>query len=220
MFLLLIMKALLEYIQAHNSNASYELFSKTIGEVRFELDEASIEFLTDDFKELIFEMGKYPEKYNNHNRNKSYRVIWTSNDKDTLRLSDHGNERLDRPEEKGGDGEHIDMEEIKNMFIYAWSDIMEMYYDGNLSKDNEGNDRWVIQCKCYLKGSERNLFAAGARPDKKNLWAVFTIHENYNTGKLDITIVTLFRGEFLKHRRNQERIVIANSGYIKQKLPK
>ena len=46
------------------------------------------------------------------------------------------------------------------------------------------------------------------------------IQENYNTGKIDVTIRTIFRGEFFKHGKAQERIIISNNGYIKQKLPK
>lgn len=212
------MKTLLEYIHNNKAYKSYKLFNETIGTITFELDESSLDLLSDEFKSMICEMSKYPEKTSN--KQKNYRIIWVSRDKDNLRLTTHGEDRLDRPTEKGGDGEHIEESEIKNMFIYAWSDIMDMYYEGYLNKDNYGNNRWVIQCKCYLSGSENNLYADGARPENKYLWAVFNVKENYNTGKIDVTIVTLFRGERLNHTSRQERIVIANNGYVKQKIPR
>lgn len=222
------MKTLLEYLNTYNN---IRLFNKTFGSIKFELDESSFDFLTDDFKQyinegyylsfpLIYEMSQNATRYT-HNKNpktKGNRIIWTSNDKDTLKIGTHATEREDRPIDKGGDGEHINEQDIINMFIYSWSNIMDMYYDGYLKLNNDVKS-FVILCKCFLKGSEKNLYADGARPTDKHLWAAWLIEENYVTGKIDITIKTIFRGEFFKHSKKQERIIIANNGYIKQKYP-
>ena len=226
------MKTLLEYIQYPKIN--YNLFTEKLGTIFFELDDESIELLSESFKEkinegyvinvgeLITEMSQGAQRFQKHNQNnKSHgnRPIWTSKDGDKLKIGDHATQREDRPIEKGGDGEHIDEQEIIDMFIYTWSDIMEMYYDGYLKHTPELKS-FVTWCKCYLKGSENNLHAAGARPDNKYLWAAWMIQENYHTGKIDITIRTIFRGEFFKHGKVQERIIIANNGYVKQKIPR
>ena len=207
------MKHLLEYIQSNITKQRYS-FSDMIGDIIFELDESSISLLNPDFVNIITE-----EKYQQDKRHKG-RIVWKSKDDDTLKLTSHARDREDRPEEKGGDGEHINEEEIVNMFIYAWQDIMSMFYEGYLKKDSYGNNAWVIQCRCYLEGSENNLIVKGARPSDKNLWAIWKIEENYNTGKIDITIITIYRGERINHRANQRRIVIANNGYVKQILPR
>lgn len=205
------MKSLLEYL----SKPVYS-FNDMIGDIIFELDESSIELLNPLFVQLITE-EKYYDK-TRHNKT-SGRVVWKSKDGDTLKYTSHAKDREDRPTEKGGDGEHIDEQEIIDMFKHAWQDIMEMFYEGYLQTDQYGNRAWTIQCKCYLAG-EYKLKSIGARPVDKHLWAVWKIEENYNTGKLDLTIITIFRGERLNHRRNQERILIANNGYVKQILPK
>lgn len=201
------MKHLLEYInhKKHKYN-----FADMIGDIIFELDEASIELV-----------GPSYITYINEANNKSHgRIIWKSNDEDTLRLTSHAADRQDRPVEKGGDGEHIELSEIITMFKYAWGDIMDMFYEGYLKKDNYGNNAWVMQCKCYLIEKYNKIKPYGSRPVQKNLWAIWKIEENYNTGKMDITIITIFRGERINHRSNQRRIVIANNGYVKQILPK
>ena len=71
----------------------------------------------------------------------------------------------------------------------------------------------------YLEGTNK-LKPIAVRPENKYLWAVWKIEENYITGKLDLTIITIFRGKRIEHTRNQERILIANNGYVKQILPK
>ena len=187
-----------------------------IGDIIFELDESSIELLNPLFVQLITEEKYYDKtKYNKT----SGRIVWKSKDGDTLKYTSHAKDREDRPIEKGGDGEHIEEHEIIDMFKHSWQDIMEMYYDGYLKTDMYGNNAWTIQCKCYLEGKNK-LKSIGARPVNKYLWAVWKIEENYNTGKLDLIIITIFRGERLKHTRNQERILIANNGYVRQILPK
>lgn len=229
------MKSLLEYIQQPNTN--YKLFIEKLGSIKFELDKESLEILSESFKnkinegyvitigDIITEMSQGAQrfqkgnKYHKDNKSHGNRTIWSSKDGDNLKIGDHATQREDRPIDKGGDGEHIDEQEIIDMFIYTWSDIMEMYYDGHL-KHSEDLKSFVTWCKCYLTGSENNLHADGARPENKYLWAAWMIQENYNTGKIDITIRTIFRGEYFKHGKVQERIIIANNGYIKQKLPR
>lgn len=213
------MRSLLEFIIQESKPKHIDLTK--FGQIIFELDESSLSLLDNNDKQIITE-GYILEMENNvDSTNKNYaRILWTSKDNDLLKATSHAEDRLDRPVEKGGDGEHIDIQEIINMFIYSWNDILDLYREGHLKKDNLGNDKWVIQCKCYLEGSEQNLHPSGARPDNKFLWAVWQIYENYKTGKLNVKIITLFRGERLNHKRNQERIVIANNGYVKQKLPR
>lgn len=229
------MKTLLEYLQLPKTN--YNLFTEKLGIISFDLDDESMELLSESFKEkinegyvitigdLITEMSQGAQRFQKGNRysknDKSHgnRPIWTSKDGDKLKIGDHATQREDRPIEKGGDGEHIDEQEIIDMFIYTWSDIMDMYYEGHL-KHTADMKSFVTWCKCYLKGSENNLHADGARPENKHLWAAWMIQENYNTGKIDVTIRTIFRGEFFKHGKAQERIIIANNGYVKQKLPR
>ena len=229
------MKTLLEYLQFPKKK--YDLFIEKLGTISFDLDNESLELLSESFKEkinegycitisdLITEMSQGAQRFQKGNKQykngKSHgnRPIWTSKDGDKLKIGDHATQREDRPIEKGGDGEHIDEQEIIDMFIYTWSDIMDMYYEGYLKHSNELKS-FVTWCKCYLEGSENNLHAAGSRPENKYLWAAWMIQENYNTGKIDVTIRTIFRGEFFKHGKAQERIIIANNGYIKQKLPR
>jgi hypothetical protein len=205
------MKTLANYISEHLRKYN---FSDMIGDIIFELDEASIELLDPTFVEYITE-AKYINKYD-----KSGRIVWKGKNGDTIKLTSHATEREDRDVEHGGDGEHINETDIVNMFIYSWEEIMGLFYEGHLKKDSYGNDAWIIQCKCYLEGEEPNIKPAGARPENKHLWAVWRIYENYTTGKIDIRIVTIFRGVRINHRANQRRIVIANNGYVKQILPK
>lgn len=56
----------------------------------------------------------------------SNRKVWTSSDGENLKIGDHATQREDRPVERGGDGEHINEQEIINMFIYAWKNIILM----------------------------------------------------------------------------------------------
>lgn len=226
------MKTLLEYIV---QQSNFTKLLEQLGSIKFDLDNTSLSYISESFKQkinegyvltfdnIISEMSQNANRYNtNTNTNSKQhgnRIIWKSNDGDTLKIGDHATQREDRPIDKGGDGEHINEEEIINMFIYAWNDIMDMYYEGAL-KYSENVKSFVILCKCYLKGSQQNLHPDGARPEDKHLWAAWLIDENYKTGKIDITIKTIFRGEHFKHGKVQERIVIANNGYIKQKYNK
>lgn len=201
------MKTILEYIQLHKKQYN---FSEMIGDIIFELDEASLSFFEPSFIEYIYE--------NHYDR--SGRVVWKGNNGDTIKLTSHATEREDRDVQHGGDGEHINEQDIINMFIYSWEEIMGLFYEGHLKKDKYGNDAWIIQCKCYLEGQEPNITPAGARPEDKYLWAVWRIYENYTTGKIDIRIITIYRGVRINHRANQRRILIANNGYVKKILPK
>ena len=205
------MRTLLEYISKPVYN-----FNDMIGDIIFELDESSIELLNPLFVQLITEENYYDKTKRNKT---SGRIVWKSKDGNILKYTSHAKDREHRPIEQGGDGEPIEEHEIIDMFKYSWQDIMEMYYDGHLQTDMYGNRAWTIQCKCYLEGTDK-LKSIGARPENKYLWAVWKIEENYNTGKLDLTIITIFRGKRIKHTRNQERILIANNGYVKQILPK
>lgn len=56
----------------------------------------------------------------------SNRKVWTSPDGENLKIGNHATQREDRPIERGGDGKHIDEQEIINMFIYAWKNIILM----------------------------------------------------------------------------------------------
>ena len=201
------MKTILEYIQLHKKQYN---FSEMIGDIIFELDESSLSFFDPSFIEYIYE--------NRYDR--SGRVVWKGNNGDTIKLTSHATEREDRDVQHGGDGEHINEQDIVNMFIYSWEEIMGLFYEGHLKKDKYGNDAWIIQCKCYLEGQEPNIKPAGARPEDKHLWAVWRIYENYTTGKIDIRIITIYRGVRINHRANQRRILIANNGYVKKILPK
>lgn len=213
------MKTINQYINKDN-------FENRLGSISFQLDEASMKLLSLEFRKMITEgyhieidnmiseMSKYDYKLKK-DKNHGFRTIWRSNDDDGLKISSHATEREDRPTEKGGDGEHINEEEIINMFRYAWDDIIDMYYEGELEKD-AGLDRWVIQCKCYLERRGDNIRCNGARPENKYLWAVWVIRENYTSRKIDITIITLFRGTRLNHTRRQLKLTIATNGYIKK----
>ena len=184
------MKSILEYL---NKNT----FENRLGEIRFELDEESCKY---------FQITE------------SNRIIYSDNES-TLKIGDHATQRQDRPVDKGGDGEHIDEREIINMFKWAWNDIIDMYQNGFFKPDGDVK-RFTIQLKCWLREKANKLFYDGARPEHKYLWAVFMPFENYNTGKIDIVIVTIFRGVRLNHSRRQERIVIATNGYVKQIIPR
>ena len=189
--LFLYMKSILEYIDRNT-------FENRLGEIRFELDEESCKY---------FQISE------------SNRTIY-SDKESTLKIGDHATQREDRPTEKGGDGEHIDESEIINMFRWAWDDIIDMYQNGLFKPDGDIK-RFTIQLKCYLKEKpNKKLEYDGARPEDKYLWAVFMPVENYQTGKIDIIIVTIFRGVRINHVRRQERIVIATNGYVKQMIPR
>lgn len=192
------MKTIVEYI---NRNS----WQNKLGKIIFQLDESSLEFVSDDIKQMIIEGNQ---------------VVWTSNDGDDLQMGDHAIQRQDRPKEKGGDGQRIERDEIINMFKWAWDDIMEMLYDGKLKKfyDNYHQrkvDAWTIECQCYLKENKGQLACNGARPTDKTLWAVWIVEEEGN--KVNITIKTIFRGERMNHSALQERIRIRRNGDIEQR---
>lgn len=193
------MKSILEYL---NRNS----WENKLGSIIFDLDEASFECLSDDLKQMILEGN---------------RTVFKSNDGDELKMGTHAEDRLDRPVEKGGDGEKIDRDDIINMFRYAWNDIMELNYDGKLKpfydrRNNRKVDAWTIECQCYLKEENQKLVPDGARPTEKTLWAVWILEENGS--KVDITIKTLFRGERMNHVSIQERIKILRNGTIEQRF--
>lgn len=226
------MKTILEYVN-HNINR-YKNFCETFGKITFELDESSLSLLSDNFRQyvtegcyiaiddIISEMSQNAQRYDHvknpkrPNKNGGNRTIWKDKHDNALKIGDHATQREDRPIEKGGDGEHIDEQEIIDMFIYTWNDILDMYNEGQFKRDNI----CITQCKCYLTGSENNLHADGARPENKFLWAAWMIEENFHTGKLDVKIRTIFRGSYFRHRSSQNKIIIANNGFIKQKKPK
>lgn len=184
------MKSILEYLDRNS-------FENCVGEIRFELDEESCKY---------FQITE------------SNRTIYYDKES-TLKIGDHATQRQDRPIEKGGDGEHIEESEIINMFKWAWDDILDMYQNGWFKPDGDIK-RFTIQLKCYIIEKNKKLQYAGARPEDKYLWAVFMPLENYQTGKIDIIIVTIFRGVRINHVHRQERILIATNGYVKQILPR
>lgn len=203
------MITLLEYINKRKTLTLKESnWEDKLGKIIFQLDEASLEFVSYELKQMILE--------GNH-------VVWTSNDGDDLRMGDHAIQRQDRPQEKGGDGERIKRDEIINMFKWAWGDIMEMNYDGKLKKfyDKKNQrkvDAWTLECQCYLKDKNGQLTCEGARPIDKTLWAVWFIEENGN--KVDLIIKTIFRGERINHSIIQERIRIRRNGNIEKRYKK
>jgi len=191
------MKTLLEYLNRNK-------FKNKIGNIIFELDESSLDLLEDNFKQIILE--------NN-------RVIWTSNDNDELKISDHANQRKNRPIDQGGDGKKpISQQEIINMFRWSWNNIMDMNYDGKLDKIiyNDKPSSFTIECQCWLNNNEKNeVIYAGARPKDMNLWAAWILKENGY--KIDIIIKTIFRGQIFKHSKTQERIRIRSNGEIEER---
>lgn len=202
------MKSILEYL---NRNS----FEHKLGKIIFQLDESSLELLDDEFQQFILEGRDY--------RHRGNRVVWTSNDGDNLRMGDHATQRQDRPVEKGGDGgKRISQMEIVNMFRYAWSDIMEMNYDGKLKPfeyQQRRVDAWTIECQCWLNNDNNgNVKYSGARPRSMNLWAVWLLEEN--GPKIDITIKTIYRGERMNHVSVQERIRIDSRGNVIQRYKK
>lgn len=202
------MKTILECITPYR----YQL-----GNIIFELDESSQELIGMSNEELVLEMGKYYDKLKSKTRHDN-RIVWTSPDGDDLKMGDHANSRLDRPVEKGGDGEHINVRDIINMFVYAWKDLIDMYDDGYLEVGN-GKDSNVISCRCYLKEEGDDLVPVGARPQDKNLWAAFFIKEQPGY-KIDVIIKTLFRGYNFKRSASQDRLVITIQGKVKKIYPK
>jgi len=193
------MHSILEYL---NRNS----LENKLGNIIFELDESSLEFLSNEFRQMILEGN---------------RTVYTSNDGDELKMGTHAEDRLERPVEKGGDGEKIDRQEIIDMFKYAWNDIMELNYDGKLKPffnryDKRKVNAWTIECQCYLKEENQRLIPDGARPTEKTLWAIWLLEEN--GPKVDIIIKTLFRGERINHISIQERIKILKNGQIEQRF--
>lgn len=207
------MKSLLEYI-SFNENLSFfdndyinrNSWTNKLGKIVFDLDEQSFECLSNELRQLILEGN---------------RTVYKSHDGDELKMGSHAEDRLERPIEKGGDGEKIERQEIIDMFKYAWDDIMEMNYDGKLKpffdrRNNNKVNAWTIECQCYLKEENQLLVANGARPSEKTLWAVWLLEEN--GPKVDITIKTLYRGERMNHIAIQERIKILRNGKIEQRF--
>lgn len=200
------MKSLNDYLHRNDWN-------NKLGNIIFQLDESSLEYIDDDFREFIFETKNFQNQNPGNNR-----IIWTNNDGDNLRIGAHANSRRDRPVDKGGDGgKRISMQEIINMFRWAWNDIMDMNYEGKL-EPYEYNQRmieaWTIECQSWLNIQNNEVVYYGARPRKMNLWAVWDLREN--NYKIDIVIRTIFRGESFKHISKQERIRIDTKGNIKQ----
>lgn len=70
----------------------------------FQLNEDSLEYLSDEFIQYI---------------NENNQIVWTSKNGDNLKMGDHAIQRQDRPVEKGGDGERIERNEIIDMFKYV-----------------------------------------------------------------------------------------------------
>ena len=205
------MKPLKEYLRT-------KLYESKLGSIIFQLDESSLEFLDDEFLQLINE-GK---DYRHPVKSKGNRVIWTSKDGDELRMGDHATQRQDRPVDKGGDGEkRIGQYEIVNMFRWAWNDIMEMNYDGKLKPfeyQQRTVDAWTMECQCWLNNNKENpeeIVYCGGRPRNKNLWAIWLLQENGS--KVDIIVKTIFRGERINHTSIQERIRIDSKGNVQQR---
>ena len=200
------MKSLVDYLHRND-------WDNKLGNIIFQLDESSLEYIDDDFREFIFEAKNFQNQNPGNNR-----VIWTNNDGDNLRIGAHANSRRDRPVDKGGDGgKRISIQEIINMFRWAWNDIMDMNYEGKL-EPYEYNQRmiesWTIECQSWLNIQNDEVVYYGARTRKMNLWAVWDLREN--NYKIDIVIRTIFRGESFKHISRQERIRIDTKGNIKQ----
>ena len=212
------MKSLLEYI-SFNENLSLfnndyinrNSWTNKLGKIVFDLDEQSFECLSDELRQLILEAN---------------RTVYKSHDGDELKMGSHAEDRLERPIEKGGDGEKIERQEIIDMFKYAWDDIMEMNYDGKLKpffdrRNNNKVNAWTIECQCWLNNNkEKNgeVEYCGARKKDMNLWGVWFLQENGS--KVDIIIKTIFRGERMNHVAVQERIRIRANGDVEQRYKK
>ena len=205
------MKSLSSYLTRNS-------FENKISKIIFDLDETSLECLGDGFRQLL---------ESNHNVLdfnlilESNRVIWSSKDGDDLKIGDHANSRRDRPVDKGGDGgKRIGQYEIINMFRWSWNNIMDMNYDGRLKPfeyDGRKVNAWTTECQCWLNNDKENnneVVHCGPRPKNMTLWAVWMLEENGT--KVDITIKTIFRGEWLKHSKVQERIKILRNGQINE----
>ena len=205
------MKSLSSYLTRNS-------FENKINKIIFDLDETSLECLGDGFRQLL---------ESNHNILdfnlilENNRVIWSSKDGDDLKIGDHANSRRDRPVDKGGDGgKKIGQYEIINMFRWSWNNIMDMNYDGRLKPfeyDGRKVNAWTTECQCWLNNDKENnneVVHCGPRPKNMTLWAVWMLEENGT--KVDITIKTIFRGEWLKHSKVQERIKILRNGQINE----
>lgn len=202
------MKSLFEYLV----NLNYKL-----GNIIFELDESSQELLGSN-TQYIVEMGKYYDKINKSHNNGGNRLLWKSIDDDGIRMGQHATDRLDRPIEKGGDGEHIEQREIIDMFIWGWHDLIDMYNNEYLSTYEYDSN--VICCRCYIYEDNNKLFVEDKpRPYEKNLWAAFFIKEKPDY-KIDVIIKTLYRGMIFEHSKSQERLIITINGRVKQIIPK
>ena len=202
-----------------SSYLTRDVFENKINKIIFDLDETSLECLEMNFRQLL---------ESNHNVLdfnlilEGNRTIWTSKDGDDLKIGDHANSRRDRPIEKGGDGgKRIGQYEIINMFRWSWNNIMDMNYDGKLKPfeyDGRKVNAWTMECQCWLNNDKENnneVVHCGPRPKDMTLWAVWMLEENGT--KVDITIKTIFRGEWLKHSKIQERIKILRNGQIQEK---
>ena len=205
------MKSLISYL-------TRDVFENKIGKIIFDLDKTSLDCLEMNFKHFL---------ESNHNMLdlnlilESNRTIWTSNDGDELKIGDHANSRRDRPVDKGGDGgKKIAQYEIINMFRWSWNNIMDMNYEGKLKPfehDGRKVNAWTTECQCWLNNDKENdneVVHCGPRPKDMTLWAVWMLEENGT--KVDITIKTIFRGEWLKHSKVQERIKILRNGQINE----
>lgn len=193
------MKTILEYLNRNK----FELRN-----IIFELDESSLDLLDNNLRQMILE--------NN-------RVIWTSNDNDELKITDHANQRKNRPVDQGGDGKKpISQQEIINMFRWSWNNIIDMNYEGKLEKTiyNEKTSSFTIECQCWLNNDKESndIIYCGARPKDMNLWAAWILEEDGY--KIDIIIKTIFRGYNFKHSKTQERIRIRFNGEIEERYIK
>jgi len=201
-----------------SSYLARDTFENKINKIIFDLDETSLECLGNGFRQLL-ESNHNVLDFNLILENN--RIIWTSKDGDDLQIGDHANSRRDRPVENGGDGgKRIAQYEIINMFRWPWNNIMDMNYEGKL-KSFEHNGRnvnsWTTECQCWLNNDKENndeVICCGPRPKNMTLWAVWMLEEN--GAKVDIIIKTIFRGEWLKHSKVQERIKILRNGQINE----
>lgn len=153
------MKTIKEYLNRNK-------FENKINNIIFDLDEESYNLLDDEFIKIL-ESNNYILSYNMIFE--ALRVLYKSNDGDELKISNHANERRNRPIEQGGDGKQpIKQNEIINMFRWVWDDIIDMDLNGKLSPF-EYNQRlvnsWVLECQYWLKNnSENEIVCTGARP--------------------------------------------------------
>ena len=146
--------------------------------------------------------------------NEGLRKIYVSKDGDKISMTDHANQRKMRSVEQGGDGEKIYDYEIKDIFRYCWKDIVEMNYEGSFTKDDNVKS-FTVCSKAYLNGKKENVKYCGARPQSKYLWVAFMIKEVEHY-RINIIIKTIYRGERLKHSKQQEKLEIDHKGKIRR----